>query len=171
MAAAASTGTAIGTIYGVAASNAGWAWFGGGSLATGGGGMALGHLILPGVGVLVGVGTSAFLAHKKANELNVVTKQLAEVNSKNRDTLCRVTANARDLERAERQFDLARDDLFDAIQSASRTLARFGWVSFVSRRIRYFFGFAYYTGEELLVVSDLDKAVKTFMASFGPESQ
>lgn len=49
MFATASTGTAIASLSGVAASNATLAWFGGGSLAAGGGGMALGTLVLGGI--------------------------------------------------------------------------------------------------------------------------
>lgn len=46
MAATASTGTAISTLSGAAATNATLAWLGGGSLATGGGGMAAGAAVL-----------------------------------------------------------------------------------------------------------------------------
>lgn len=46
MLATASTGTAISTLGGVAATNATLAWLGGGSLAAGGGGMALGSVVL-----------------------------------------------------------------------------------------------------------------------------
>lgn len=49
MLATASTGTAISSLSGVAATNATLAWLGGGSLAAGGGGMALGTAILGGV--------------------------------------------------------------------------------------------------------------------------
>ncbi len=45
----ASTGTAIGGLSGAAATNATLAWLGGGSLAAGGGGMALGSAVLGGV--------------------------------------------------------------------------------------------------------------------------
>ncbi len=45
----ASTGTAIGSLSGAAATNATLAWLGGGSLAAGGGGMALGSVVLGGV--------------------------------------------------------------------------------------------------------------------------
>jgi hypothetical protein len=47
----ASTGAAIGGLSGAAAWNATLAWFGGGSLAAGGGGMALGSLVLGGIAV------------------------------------------------------------------------------------------------------------------------
>lgn len=49
MLATASTGTAISSLSGVAATNATLAWLGGGSLATGGGGMALGTAVLGGI--------------------------------------------------------------------------------------------------------------------------
>lgn len=45
----ASTGAAIGGLSGVAATNATLAWLGGGSLAAGGGGMALGTMVLGGI--------------------------------------------------------------------------------------------------------------------------
>lgn len=47
--ATASTGTAISSLSGVAATNATLAWLGGGSLAAGGGGMALGTMVLGGI--------------------------------------------------------------------------------------------------------------------------
>ena len=47
----ASTGTAISGLSGAAATNATLAWLGGGSLATGGGGMALGSIVLGGITV------------------------------------------------------------------------------------------------------------------------
>lgn len=49
MLATASTGTAISSLSGVAATNATLAWLGGGSIAAGGGGMALGSAVLGGV--------------------------------------------------------------------------------------------------------------------------
>ncbi|AOR72881.1 hypothetical protein BBJ41_35415 [Burkholderia stabilis] len=47
--ATASTGTAISTLSGAAATNATLAWLGGGSLAAGGGGMAMGAMVLGGL--------------------------------------------------------------------------------------------------------------------------
>jgi len=47
--ATASTGTAISSLGGVAATNATLAWLGGGSIAAGGGGMALGSMVLGGI--------------------------------------------------------------------------------------------------------------------------
>jgi hypothetical protein len=65
--AAASTGTAISGLSGAAASSATLAFFGGGSLATGGLGMAGGAAVLGGVVALPTLGVMALLAHKQAN--------------------------------------------------------------------------------------------------------
>lgn len=48
----ASTGAAIASLHGVAATNATLAWFGGGAIADGGGGMAMGALMLAFVGLV-----------------------------------------------------------------------------------------------------------------------
>ena len=48
----ASTGTAIATLSGIASTNATLAWLGGGSLAVGGGGMAMGTLMLGGITIV-----------------------------------------------------------------------------------------------------------------------
>jgi flagellar basal body-associated protein FliL len=52
---AASTGTLISSISGIAASNATLAWLGGGALAAGGGGMALGAIVLGGIAIVPAV--------------------------------------------------------------------------------------------------------------------
>jgi hypothetical protein len=77
VAAHASTGTAMAVLHGAAASNAGWAWFGGGSLAAGGGGMALGHIVLPVIGSAVAIGVSATLSHRDASSLKELYGEVA----------------------------------------------------------------------------------------------
>lgn len=66
--ATASTGTAISTLSGAAATNATLAWLGGGSVAAGGGGMALGTAVLGGMvaGPLIAV--TGFVIDSKAEE-------------------------------------------------------------------------------------------------------
>ncbi len=73
--ATASTGTAISSLSGVAASNATMAWFGGGSIASGGLGMAGGTLVLGGLvaGPALLVGGMVLSAHAK--------RKLAEARS------------------------------------------------------------------------------------------
>lgn len=78
----ASTGTAIASLSGVAATNATLAALGGGSLAAGGGGMALGSMVLGGatlgVGLLVGgviFGITGARLSKKADEAYAAMKE------------------------------------------------------------------------------------------------
>jgi len=70
--AAASTGTAISTLSGAAATNATLAWLGGGSLAIGGGGMALGTAVLGGVIAAPLIAITGFSMNSKA-EKNLTT--------------------------------------------------------------------------------------------------
>lgn len=68
----ASTGTAIAGLSGVAATNATLAWLGGGAIAAGGGGMAMGAMVLGGIvagpALLVAGGIFSAQAKKKLND-------------------------------------------------------------------------------------------------------
>ena len=81
MLASASTGTAIGTLSGAAATNATLAWLGGGSLASGGLGIAGGTAVLGGLvaGPLIAVG-GMFLDSKAEENLSDAREKEAEVN-------------------------------------------------------------------------------------------
>ncbi|WP_312756072.1 hypothetical protein [Rummeliibacillus suwonensis] len=72
----ASTGTAIGTISGVAATNATLAWFGGGAIAAGGAGMAGGAAVLGGLVAVPALVLTGVFSHIKAN------KQISEIEEK-----------------------------------------------------------------------------------------
>jgi len=77
---AASTGTLISTISGAAAGNATLAWLGGGALAAGGGGIALGTVVLGGIAIVPAV--SYFIWQGKFNysqEREDVEKNFTEV--------------------------------------------------------------------------------------------
>lgn len=76
----ASTGTAIATLSGAAATNATLAWLGGGALAVGGGGMALGTLVLGGLVAGPAILVVGFFAQGKAGEIeNNVNQNIAEM--------------------------------------------------------------------------------------------
>ena len=84
----ASTGTAISSLSGAAATNAMLAWFGGGAVAAGGGGMALGAAVLGGITILPALAIGGFMAARegekamtKAREHEAkVNKVIAEIN-------------------------------------------------------------------------------------------
>lgn len=77
----ASTGTAISTLSGAAATNATLAWLGGGALAAGGGGMALGSLVLGGLVTGPAFLVGGFFAGRKLEAARTeVAQQLAEMD-------------------------------------------------------------------------------------------
>jgi flagellin-like hook-associated protein FlgL len=79
--AAASTGTAIATLSGVAATNATLAWLGGGALAAGGGGMAAGTAGLGGLVVAPALLVAGVFANMKAGEVETkFEKHIAELD-------------------------------------------------------------------------------------------
>jgi hypothetical protein len=85
---AASTGTAISSLSGAAATNAMLAWFGGGAVVAGGGGMAVGVWVLGGITVLPALAIGGFFAARegekamtKAKEHEAkVNKAITEIN-------------------------------------------------------------------------------------------
>lgn len=85
----ASTGTAISSLSGAAATNAMLAWFGGGAIAAGGGGMALGTVVLGGITILPALAIGGFFAARegekamtKAIEYEAkVNKAITEINT------------------------------------------------------------------------------------------
>lgn len=80
--ASASTGTAISSLSGVAATNATLAWLGGGSLAAGGGGMALGTTILG--GIVVGPALAIFghiLGNKGEEAINLAYSNIEQAKT------------------------------------------------------------------------------------------
>lgn len=77
----ATTGTAISSLNGVAAHNATLAWLGGGSIASGGGGMALGSTVLNSTIVGPSILVSSFFMKRKAEEITTeVDSQIAKMD-------------------------------------------------------------------------------------------
>jgi hypothetical protein len=76
----ASTGTAISGLSGIAAQNATLAWLGGGSLAAGGGGMALGGLVLGGITLVPTLLFSGFRLAKGEKALTDALEYQSEVD-------------------------------------------------------------------------------------------
>lgn len=126
----ASTGAAIGGLSGVAATNATLAWLGGGSLAAGGGGMALGSMVLGGVvagpALLLAGGIFSAKAKEKLNnaysnlseakklkeELNVAIEELKAIS-------LRVTQNRTLLQKLKFDFNEHLYDLEMIVQKGT----------------------------------------------------
>jgi hypothetical protein len=131
----ASTGAAISGLSGVAASNAALAFLGGGSLASGGGGMALGAAALNFVTIGPALLMSGFVAHMQGDKaltnakevcakVEVGSAELDEFDAKlsavdNRvDELCSVLGDLRN--RAVEALDVLESEPFDATVHADR---------------------------------------------------
>lgn len=78
----ASTGTALSSLSGAAATNATLAWFGGGSLATGGAGMAGGFWVLGGIVAAPIVFLSTKNAYKKVDTIKDKKNELTDESNK-----------------------------------------------------------------------------------------
>lgn len=106
----ASTGTLIGSLSGAAAWNATLAWLGGGSLAAGGGGMALGSVVLGGITVGPAVLIGGFvLAGEGEKALTKAREYEAEVNT----AIAKIEAAKEFMQQVKRQIT----ELSDLVES------------------------------------------------------
>jgi hypothetical protein len=117
--ASASTGTAISSLSGIAAQNAVFAWLGGGTLATGGGGVAAGTAVLGAIAVLPALLIGGFTmgivgAHTKTKSRKFVATTNLEIE---RLGLARAL-----LLEVERRIEELNDVLARLSQRASRAL-------------------------------------------------
>ena len=165
----ASTGTAMFGLHGIAATNAGWALFGGGSLATGGGGMALGHLILPGVGVAIAIGFGAMVTHREANKVNGLARQAEVTNKENEAILVKVKDSSSKVREALLKFEQEDALWSEQFTIAKQALRRFGWFSTMYRLIHFKVSGVYYTTQEWEVVSRLEQATRDFFSAMTVE--
>ena len=136
MFATASTGTAISSLGGVAATNATMAWFGGGSLAAGGLGMAGGAVVLGGIvaAPVLAVGGIVLAAHAK-KELAAARAQRAKA-SKAAGEMQGATSIVKGIRRVAKQFQEVitnlnerttpiLDDLATVIKNSGTDYARY----------------------------------------------
>lgn len=162
----ASTGTAMAAIHGAAAANAGWAWFGGGALAAGGGGMALGHIILPGIGTATAVTVSSVIAHREANRLSEMCREVEGANSANQHSLATLKSHASQVRDWERRLEREYELLKKVVQETGSRLFPLGFVNRFWRWCRVRLGGQYYHRHELYFVDQLDSAVTGFLDAF-----
>jgi hypothetical protein len=162
----ASTGTAMAGLHGISAWHAGWAWFGGGSLATGGGGMAAGHLVLPGIGTAVAVAVSSYLSHSEANKLASACEEVDTTNDKNRKALTALNAQTQTLRNLQNKVALEHRALADHVDQIYRRILPLGLFSHLVRLIIAFFTGRYFKPHEYSLTQQLESAVHSFMDAF-----
>jgi hypothetical protein len=162
----ASTGATMAGLHGIAASNAGWAWFGGGSLAAGGGGMALGHLILPGIGSVVAVAVSAKMSHSEADKVENFCRQLTSANEENTSLLSKSNSQVSYLNNLETRLLFEDNNLTTVMHKARRRLFKFGYLSHLWRLLIFWLRGYYYKSEELIFLDELSAAASKFVNAF-----
>jgi hypothetical protein len=122
----ASTGTAISGLSGAAATNATLAWLGGGSLAAGGGGMALGTVVLGGITVAPALLVGGFvLSSRGAKALteakeyeSKVSVEVAKINSV-RDFMDRVVTRINELRTLIEKLDGKANRALDSLDGST----------------------------------------------------
>lgn len=163
----ASTGTAIGGLHGVAATNAALAWFGGGSLATGGGGMIAGKLALVNVIFLPVAVIGGVVAHMKATDISEKVRELESANLQNTNLSTELGLRERSI--APLLSDVANrtESLSADVAWAQSCLFRFGIFSRIYKYCRYLVRGNYYSAEEMVEVEALANSVDRFISAFG----
>lgn len=166
----ASTGTAISTLSGVAATNATLAALGGGSIAAGGGGMALGSAILGGatlgVGLLVGgiifniTGSKlSDKADEALNQANRTEKEVGKVCNYLEDLISVATPFKDTLEKVDKQYRKRLGILDNIVNFSEKT----NWTDFTDKEKRMtenlvlLVGLLYKMCKVNLVIKDVDK--------------
>jgi hypothetical protein len=142
----AGTGTAISGLSGAAANSAALAWLGGGSLATGGGGMALGSWVLGGITFAPVLLVSGFILGAKGNK--VLTKAIEYQERVNIDIdriievenfLLKVHERICDLYNLVNELDDKAIDILNQLESKSfdrdRDAAKFQRLTFLLRAV------------------------------------
>lgn len=162
----ASTGIGIGTLSGVAATNATLAWFGGGSLATGGLGMAGGGIVLGGVVIVPMIGISAWLTHKEATRIQQAVNDIERANETNREAVDRLKDRIQKVTALLHPFEGSVERFSTDVARVQRKLFRFGWLSRLYRSIRYYFRGYYYDPAEMVEVEALANSVQQFLVQF-----
>lgn len=162
----ASTGTAIGSLSGVAATNATLAWFGGGSLATGGAGMLGGTTILTGFLALPVVAYSAWKSHSKAEEIYEEVEKLQVETHKLTKEIPLMDTNLQSILKQLKVLKVKHTCCKTAIKITVDTLYPFGVLSKFYRKIKSLFTGNYYTEVELDILSKLDGYLNSLIDVF-----
>ena len=162
----ASTGTAIGTLSGVAATNAGLAWFGGGSLAAGGTGMVGGAATLSLIAIVPLIAFSSWKTHKSANELNTEIEKIKRESIKIETSLEDIKNDLYIASSNLTKFTDNHSELKRSYEQIRLKLYPWGWLSKLKRSIESLLGSDYYAESDLKLITLLDNKALAFTELF-----
>lgn len=162
----ASTGTALSSLSGIAATNATLAWFGGGSLAAGGGGMALGTTVLGGVVAIGAIAFTGIYSHLQANkrieeieyEIHRIYGQIDEIQ-KNIIKLKVIKNRAEELivsiEKARQVFEIELEKVYKLIYP-------YFWSKLIKKIRKALLKMNYFSKEDLKNISYIGSVAQEF---------
>ena len=164
----ASTGTAIATLSGAAATNATLAWFGGGALAAGGGGMAAGMVTIGGIIALPLIAFSAWTTHSKASEVEQHTIGITQAIEQLEPMIEPIKQRYHLVQDNHKRLKHAHNQLERVFLRVKKQLFPIFVFSHLARLIRGIFGHGYYLSSEQPQLDQLNDAVQEFSALFSP---
>lgn len=165
----ASSGTAIAGLSGAAATNATLAWFGGGSLAAGGGGMAAGTAVVGGIVAIPALALMGVFHHLKANKtINKIEQEMNKVLK----SMDQIRANILQLDLIEQRSQeliaglrKAKEVFEHELEQVVRGLNNFGimtrWIRWIRKAV---FKRGYYTESELKQIAYIGGLATNFAA-------
>jgi len=166
VAGAASTGTAISTLSGIAATNATLAWFGGGAIAAGGAGIAGGMAVLSGLILAPIVVIWGVTIHKKARKIEYAYQEIQEEVAKMPAEIDSLRHGNKRLQDYQQTICDACSGLVRAVNSTCENLYPRGWLSRIYKRIKSF-GFSnIFTESELMEIENLEGKISQFLDLF-----
>lgn len=161
----ASTGTAISTLSGVAATNATLAWFGGGALAAGGAGMTGGMAVLGGVVAIPLVYIAASSTHKKAKKLEEAAVELEEQIPIARASVSMQQASLARSGEMLRQVDLICEEFMSFALSLIKVVRPYGVFSLAKQRILALFRASPLNARQVEAIAELEAAANKFLTA------
>ena len=161
----ASTGTAISSLSGIASYNATMAWFGGGSLAVGGGGMAAGLTTLRVIAIAPAVLFSTYSTYKQADKIDAEHIKLLSEIERIKPLTDEATEKLLMLKVAHRNVIRPIDQYLEESSEIINMLYPSKWVSF-KRFLCSISGKPTFTKAELLLVARLDTMTLNFLSRF-----
>jgi len=162
----ASTGTAIGTLSGAAQTNAILACLGGGAIAAGGGGMALGTLVLGGIAIIPFIAFASINSYKSAHNLDIETEKLKKEINRLSSEYNELKNEHEKIAQKYNSMIISHANLNKIFIETNNALHPYGFIDKLWRFIRSIFGKSYYTDDEKLFLSKLDNEVYNFISSF-----
>lgn len=162
----ASTGTAIATLSGAAATNATLAWFGGGALAAGGAGMSGGMMVLGGIVAAPMIFFATKKAYEKAEQLEQATQDLKDAFPELEQVLMSAVEQQKEVKAYTEQMRSICDNYVIQAGALIEVICPCGRWSGLYQWFRRLFGLSVFTAEQEEAISSLSVSTSELLVNF-----